>query len=122
MNFRNMMILTTVSAFTFGAGFVVVPVSLASIFGLTMSPTAELIARLYGVALIGIGLLAWLVQNSQDDAIQKPLLLSLFITDFGGFVFMLVAQLSGLMNPLGWSVVGILGLLSAGYAYLRFIK
>jgi hypothetical protein len=122
MNFRNLMIITTVSTFAFGAGFVVVPEPLASIFGLTMSPTAELIARLYGVALIGIGLLAWLVQNSQDDAIQKPLLLSLFVTDFGGFVFMLLAELSGLMNPLGWAVVGLLGLLSAAYAYLRFAQ
>lgn len=122
MNFRNLMVLTTVSTFVFGAGFVIVPVPLASLFGLAMSPTAELIARLYGVTLIGIGLLAWLVQNSQDGAIRKPFLLSLFITDFGGFVFMLLAQLSGLMNPLGWSVVGLLGLLSAAYAYLRLIR
>lgn len=122
MTFRNLMILTMVSTSVFGAGFVIAPVPFASLLGLTLSPTAELIARQYGSALVGIGLLAWSVRNSQDETIQRPFLLSLFVTDFGGFIFMLLAQLSGLMNPLGWSVVGVLGLLTAAYAYLRFMK
>jgi len=70
----------------------------------------------------GIAALSWQIRHSQDGDIQKPVLLAFFITDFGGFLVMLFAQLRGLMNALGWSVVGLLLLLSAAYAYRRFAK
>ncbi len=122
MNFRNLMLFTAGSTLLFGAGFVAAPALLGNLFGLVFSPAAELMARLYGAALVGIAVQAWLVRGSQDGAVQKPFLLMLLATDFGGFACLLLAQLAGLMNPLGWLVAGLLGLLCAAYAYLSFIK
>lgn len=120
MNFRNLMIINAVSAIVFGAGFVNAPMQLSPLFGLSSTPTSDFALRLYGTALIGVGLLGWLIRRSTDANIQKPVLTSLFVIDFGGFLVVLFAQIAGLMNALGWSVVILLLLLSAAYAYLRF--
>ncbi len=89
---------------------------------MSSTSTSELAWRMYGTALIGIGLLAWLIRQSQDSDIQKPVLLAFFVTDFGGFLVVFVGQLANMMNALGWSVVVLLLLFSAAYAYLRFAK
>ena len=122
MNFRNLMIVTAVTTIGFGAGFVIAPTQLGSLYGMSSTPTSEFALRMYATVLIGIGLLAWLIRQSQDSDIQKSALFAFFVTDFGGFLVVLFAQLAGLMNALGWSVVVLLLLLSAAYAYLRFAK
>lgn len=120
MNFRNLMVVTAVSAIGFGAGFFILPAQLSSLFGMTSTPTSDLAFRLYATALIGVGLLAWLIRKADDYDTQKPILTGLLVTDFGGFLVMLYALLAGLMNALGWAVVILLLLLSAAYAYLLF--
>lgn len=120
MNFRNLMIVSAVAAIGFGAGFIMAPSQLTALFGMASTPTTDFAFRLYATALIGIGVLAWLVREVEDDDNQKPVLTALFITDFAGFLVMLYAQLTGLMNALGWAVAILLLLLSAAYAYLRF--
>ncbi len=122
MNFRNLMIVTAATTMAFGTGFVIAPRQLGSLYGLSSTPTSELALRMFATHAIGIGLLAWLIKGSQESNIQKPVLLAFFVTDFGGFLVLLFGQLAGLMNALGWSVVGLLLLLSAAFAYLRFGK
>jgi len=120
MSFRNLMIVTAVSATAFGLGFIIAPTQLGSLFGMSSTPTSDFAFRLYAMALIGVGLLAWLIRQADDHATQKPILTAFFVMDFGGFLVMLYAQLAGLMNALGWSVAILLLLLSAAYAYLRY--
>ena len=74
MNFRNLMIVTAVTTIGFGAGFVIAPTQLGSLYGMSSTPTSELALRMYATVLIGIGLLAWLIRQSQDSDIQKPVL------------------------------------------------
>jgi hypothetical protein len=114
------MIIAAVTAIVFGAGFAIAPVQLSSLFDISPTATSDFAFRLYGTALIGIGLLGWLVRESTDRDIQKPTLTALFVTDFGGFLVVFFAQLAGLMNALGWSIAILLLLLSAADAYLYF--
>ncbi len=120
MNFRNLMMFTAVATILFGAGFLLAPAQLGSLFAISTTPTSIFALRLYATSLLGIGLLAWLVRPSQDRDLHRPVLLSFFVTDFGGFLVLLFAQLAGLMNALGWFVVVLLLLFSAAFAYLRF--
>ncbi|NCF64480.1 MAG: hypothetical protein GWP61_00805 [Chloroflexi bacterium] len=120
MNFRNLMVVTAVSAIGFGVGFIILPAQLGSLFGMSSTPTSDLAFRLYATALIGIGVLTWLIRKADDYDNQKPILTGLLVTDFGGFLVMLYAQLAGVMNALGWTVTILLLLLSAAYAYLLF--
>jgi len=120
MNFRNLMIVHTITAIRFGAGFVIAPTQLSSLFDMSSTLTSDFAFRLYAIAWIGVGLLAWLIRQSEDYDIQEPVLTALFVTDFGGFLVVLFAQVAGLMNALGWSVVILLLLLSVANAYLGF--
>ena len=120
MNFRYLMIVNAVTGILFGAGFVVAPGLLSSLFGIAATPVSDFALRMYGAAVLGYGLLGWLVRWNTDRDLQKPVLTAVLVTDFGGFLAVLFAQLSGLMNALGWSVVVLLLLLSAAYAYGRF--
>ena len=122
MNFRIIMIATAVATIAFGAGFIISPASLSSVYGLSSTPTNEFVLRLYAMALIGIGLLAWLFRQSQNRDTQKRLLLAFFVTDFGGFIVALFAKLAGMMNMFGWSLVVLLLLFSAAYAYSGFAQ
>ena len=120
MNFHNLMIVTAVTAIGFGAGFVIAPTPLGAIYGMSSTPISVLALRMFATGRIGIGLLAWLIRKSQDSDLQKSVLLAFIVTDFGAFLVVLFAQLAGLLNVLGWSVVVLLLFLSVAYAYLRF--
>ena len=116
MNFRNLMILNAVTGILFGAGFVVLPGLLSTLFGIAATPTSDFALRMYGAAVLGYGLLGWLIRQVTDREVQKPVLTAVLVTDFGGFLVVLFAVLAGLMNALGWLVVIMLLLLSAAYA------
>ena len=122
MNFRNVMILSAVTALAFGAAFVIVPGLLGSLLGLATTPAVILMARLYGTALLGIGLLSWLIKDVTERRVQQPVLLTFIVTDFGGFLVLLVGQLNGLMNALGWLIIMFLLLMSSAYAYLLWAR
>ena len=120
MNFRNLMIIAAVTAIVFGAGFALAPMQLSSLFDISSTSASDFAFRLYGTALIGIGLLGWLARQSKNSDIQKAILTGLFVTDFGGFLVVLFAKLAGLMNAFGWAIAFLLLLLSAADAYLYF--
>jgi len=122
MNFRTLMIVSTLLALGFGIAFVVIPGPLAALYGLTLPPDGIFLTRLLGVEYMGYGLLAWFVRNAGDSQLRRAILLAFFITDATGFIVALLGQWSGVLNPLGWSIVGIYLLLATGFGYFRFVQ
>ena len=122
MTFRNLMIVSTVISLGFGVAFVLMPALLASLYGLGLTPAGTVMARLLGVEISGYGLLAWLLRNASDSEARRAILLAFFITDATGFVVSLLIQLAGLMNPLGWMIVGIYLFFAISFGYFRFVK
>jgi len=122
MNFRTCMIVSTLLALGFGIAFVVIPGPLAALYGLTLPPDGIFLTRLLGVEYMGYGLLAWFVRNAGDSQLRRAILLAFFITDATGFIVALLGQWSGVLNPLGWSIVGIYLLLATGFGYFRFAQ
>lgn len=122
MTFRNLMIISVILALGFGIAFVLIPAPLGSLYGLRLTPAGIVMARLFGVELGGYGVLAWLVRHAVDSELRRAILLAFFITDVAGFLVSFVIQLSGLMNPLGWMIVGIYLMFATGFGYFRFVK
>ncbi len=122
MNIRNLMVVSAVLALGFATAFILVPEPVASIYGLALTPAGAFVARLLGVEFVGYGLLAWWVRNAADTELRRAILLAFFITDAAGFLVALVGQLSGVMNLLGWFIVGIYLLLAVGFGYFRMVK
>jgi hypothetical protein len=78
--------------------------------------------RLLGIELGGYGLLSWLIRNAVDSDLRRGILLAYFITDAVGCMASLLVQLGGLMNPLGWSIVGIYLMFAGAFGYFRFLQ
>lgn len=122
MKLSSLMVIAGVLALAFGLAFLLVPGPLASLYGVTLDSAGILIARFYGSGLIHIGLLALLARNITHAQAQQPIVLAYFIGLAIGFIVALLGQLSGLLNPLGWSTVAIYLFLALGYGYFQFIK
>ena len=122
MNIKSLFIANAVIALLFGSGFVFTPASLVALYGGNLSSSGLYIAQLFGAAAIGFGILTWSARNvGASDALQS-ILLALYISSALGFSLSLMAQLSGVVNDLGWSTVVIYLLLTIGFGYFKFMK
>ncbi len=119
---RTLLMIAAVIAIVFGVGFVVVPGSLLSVYGVTLDQAGTLIARLFGAALIGLAVLDWFARNVTDPEAQRAVVLANLVTDGLGFVVILIGQLAGVANDLNWSTVVIYLLLALGFGYVLVVK
>ena len=126
MKLSVLMVVNAIVAVVFGLGFVLAPGQAASLY----SPEAgvpevgavlELVAQLFGTALLAFAVLTWVARNAPDSEARQAILLALFVGDAVGFVVSLIAQLGGVVNALGWSTVAIYLLLAIGFGYFRFM-
>ena len=122
MKLNVLFVITAVIATVFGVLFVIIPTGMYSLYGIESNGTLNYMGQLFGAALVGIGLIAWLSRNAADSDVRKAVVLSFFIADGIGFIIALIGQLNNVVNDLGWSTVIIYLLLSLGFAYFQFSK
>jgi hypothetical protein len=121
MKISSFLMLKAIISLAFGIGFAVIPAVVWSIYGLTLDPAEIMMTRFFGACLLGIGLICWFTRNADVNTL-KGITLSLCIADTIGFIIALSAQLSGIINTLGWINVAIYLLLALGLGYFRFLK
>ena len=119
MKLSTFLSVKAVISLLFGIASVLAPTALMSLFGATLDPAGELATRLLGAMLIGIGLICWFEKDAKAESL-KGITLALFIGDAIGFIVVLMAQLSGVMNTLGWTMVALWLLLALGSGYFRY--
>ena len=107
MDLKTLMIIKAVVCLVFGLILLFLPGSLLVILGSSYGPGAAIMAREYGAALIGILMLTWFARNAEDSIARRAIIINLFVYDAVAFIAMLILQLSGAMNTLGWGVVFI---------------
>lgn len=93
-----------------------------SLHGIAQDPGERLMAQYFGSALIAIGLLTWFARNVADSEAQRAFIFALLISDVIGVIVSVLGTVSGVMNAVGWSAVGIYLLLALGFAYFQFMK
>lgn len=122
MNLKNLFMINSIVALVFGVVFVLIPEQTLAQYGITMMPKAGLLlGRLFGAALLAIGVVSWFAQSMNADA-QSGIMLAIIVGNGAGFIVSLLAQLDGVSNNLGWSTVAIYLLLGLGFAYFKFMK
>lgn len=89
----------------FGIGFVLAPGVLLGPMGVTPNDVATTFARLFGSALLSFPVLLWFARKSDKPEFKKGVVKSLFAYYLVSTVLLLVTQLGGQMNAMGWSVV-----------------
>jgi hypothetical protein len=109
-------------ALVYAIGFLLAPNMVIGLHGLPAGETQALMARYFGVALLGLGLIAWFVRDIAHPPLKDGITLSLFLSSLAGFLLSLQGTLSGQMNALGWLPTAVYLLLFLGFGYFRFFK
>ncbi len=117
MKLRNWMSAAAVVTLAFGIGFVILPVTLLSFYGISTDQAGIFMSRLFGGAFVLVGLLAWLARNTTEPSTQRAFALAVFVGDAIGFIIALMNQLTGFVNALGWSTVALYLLFALGFGY-----
>jgi hypothetical protein len=123
MKLKTLFTLHAVIALANGIAFLIVPVQYLGLFGIALSdPGMIVISRLFATALLAFGFVDWFARDAGPSRARDAIVLGFFLSIAPGFVVVLIGQLSGLMNPLGWALVALYLVMSAGYGYFSFVK
>jgi hypothetical protein len=114
--------IAAVIAAAFGIAFVVASGPLLALYGITLDKAGTLIAQLFGALLIGLAVVNWLARDMTDPQGQQAVVLGNLVGDAVGFVLILIGQLGGIANALGWVNVALYLLLALGFAYIQFMR
>ena len=122
MNLKTLFVITTIITLVFGILFIVIPTQFYSWYGIDSNVALDYIGRLFGAALIAVGLISWQARNAADSDARRAIVLSFFIADGIGFIIALIGQLNHVVGNLGWLTVIIYLLISLGFGYFQFSK
>jgi hypothetical protein len=120
MKLRMFLTVAAVVPLVYGLGLLVVPEWLAATYGLETSASTMLMARLYGSALLAVGLIMWLSRNF-TGMVLRPVIFGSLAAEIAGLIVALVGTLSGTMNSFGWSAVAIFAAFGFGFVYYQYM-
>lgn len=120
MSLKALMIIKAVVCLVFGILLLFIPGLVLGILGSSYGPGAAITAREYGAALIGVLMLTWIARNADDSIARRAIIADLFVYDGVALIAMLILQLSGAMNLLGWGVVFIYLFFTVTFGYFMF--
>jgi hypothetical protein len=89
----------------FGIGFIFAPDKLLGPMGVVLNDTATTFARLFGSAIISFPILLYYARKSDKSEFKNGVVKCLFIYYIISAILLLITQLNGNMNMMGWSVV-----------------
>jgi hypothetical protein len=118
MKLSTFAIIITILAVGFGLAFVVIPVKLMAVYGISLEGGGIIAARYFGASNLFIGMIFWSYSNVSPAAKSWPkLLLYAIIYDILQLIVTLMALLGGQGNSNGWSTVALFAILAIGSAY-----
>ena len=122
MNLKTLLVIAAVIFIPFGVGLLFAATPLMSVYGLALDQDANVVAKIFGAALIGYCAMNWTARNAPASEPQRAIVLNNFLFHLIAFFPALFGTLSGLLNGLGWSSVLIHLLLTVGFGYFLFLK
>ena len=98
MPLRTLLLIAGVIALVFGLGFLLVPRALLGLYGVSADPVVVLMSRLFGAALLQLGLVLYLIRDVGDLRTKRGVVIGSFIGSVAGFVVTLTGS-SGARQP-----------------------
>jgi hypothetical protein len=117
MTIRMFFTILAVLSFLFGIGFVLAPVQVLANYGIESSPAMALLGRLFGGALLTLGVILWLARDFRDEAAVRAVLIGGLVGDVVNLIAQTMGTLAGTTNALGWSTVLIYLFAAVGSGY-----
>jgi hypothetical protein len=124
MNYRIMFALNSVVALLFGLGFLFFPTRALGLFGTETFVSTVLVARLFGTAMLGLGLALWFAKDITDTKVHTGLGIALLVTAITGLVVTTLGTFAShaVIRTNGWVVMLVYLVFGLGYGYLLFLK
>jgi len=124
MNYRIMFALNSVVAFLFGLGFLFVPTRALGLFGTETFVSTVLVSRLFGAAMLGLGLVLWFAKDVHEASVQKGLAIALLVTALTGLIVSGLGTFAShaVLRTNGWAMMVVYFVFGLGYGYLLFPK
>jgi hypothetical protein len=89
----------------FGIGLLFAPAFLMSQMGVTLDEASSTFARLLGTLILSIPVLVYFARKSSGTEFKRGVVYSVFVYLLLSTILLLITQLKGLMNHMGWSIV-----------------
>jgi len=89
----------------FGIGFLFIPGLMMGPMGVTLDETSTTFARLFGSLIISIPVLLFFARKSASSEFKRGVVYCIFTYLLASTIILLITQLKGLMNPMGWGIV-----------------
>ncbi len=89
----------------FGIGFLFVPGLLMGPMGVTLDETSTTFARMVGSLIISLPVLLFFARKSISSEFKRGVVYCIFTYLLASTIILLITQIKGLMNAMGWSVV-----------------
>jgi hypothetical protein len=122
MSFTVLMVIKAAVCLGFAPLLLLFPEWLLTLLGSSYGPGAAITAREYGAALLGNLVLTWFARKAEDSVARRAIIGGLFVYDAAAFIAILVIQLQGGMNLLGWGVVAIYLFFTIGFGLFLLPK
>ena len=122
MKLNTLLLVSALVGAVFGIAFVVVTGPLLSVYGVTTDKAGLLVAQLFGTTLLGFAVLNWLARDVRDPDAQRAVIYANLTGDTIGFVVVLIGQLAGITNAVGWSTVAIYLAFVLAFGYVGIIR
>jgi hypothetical protein len=124
MNLRNFLLANTLIEVPFGLVALLAPAQVLFLAGATLGePEGILYARMFGTAIISMGLLSGLTLAMSPIVpleVERLITVTLLVFHTLLAAILILGQLIGVRDGWGWSVVGLQLLFAGCFAYFRF--
>ncbi|MDZ7336125.1 MAG: hypothetical protein ONB32_13320 [candidate division KSB1 bacterium] len=123
MKIKGWFIYCAIVLAVFGVPFLLIPKPALSLFAVTLTEAeAIMMVRVFGAALIGLALIAWMTRNEPSSKARQAIVLGQCVESAIAFVVLLAGKLSGIGSALGWLPVLIHLSMALGFGYFLLKK
>lgn len=117
MKLKTLIVIMALLSLLWGAGFLLLPVQIWSLYGLDLDAAGKYISRELGSVFFMLGLILWFARNDPGSQSLRAIVIGLCIGNAIGFVVTLVGQLTTDVNAFGWVGAFLWLLLALGFGY-----
>jgi hypothetical protein len=116
MTLKMFFTIIAVLALVHGVGFVLLPEQVAASYGMATSASTVLMARLFGAALLGLGLIFWLARFGSPASV-RGVFIATIIGNTVGLIVVVMGTTAGTLNSMGWvaALIYLFGAVGSGY-------